>query len=660
MEKLSEQRLVELIEHHNKLYWENGAPEIADTEYDLLVRQLQEINPDHPLVTQIYTPTVATQGKVKHAKPMLSLDKAYSLEEIMTWANKFARNKDEMLLVQPKYDGISANFANNVLATRGDGVEGENVSDKIQLVELEAPGYTGPLNRPSRGEIIIRNDDFKEKYSKIVKKDGKHYKNSRNAVAGIMGLKEIDLMVHQKAKLTLVDYNLVSYSVKLADFEQKWPEILQEIEELPYPMDGIVVKFADEEFAESLGSTAHHPRGQIAFKFTGVRKQTKLLDVDWSFGKNCLTPVALLEPVDIGGITIQHATLHNIQNIIDKDIEIGDTVTVERAGDVIPYIIEAEPGQERRSCLIINCPSCNSVLEREGPEICCKNIDCPETKVQRLLASVKNIGIERLGEPNIRRMMDTLGVKSLKDIFNLKMNDILKLEGFKEKSSENLLNEIETARHVNDYQVLAALNIRNIGPNVAKSILVNYDINELRNLSVEQLSAIDGVGPERAEALFCELRNQADFLDELLECVSVTNTKGNEGAALPTICFTGKMPESRSYYETLASANGFEPASSVTKDLAILVAQDINSGSSKLAKAAKAGVKIMALDDWLASLNGVQAPIPTPAHVQKEPPVAPQEEEPSLFNQTEKPAPKEKGIESESASDDDGQMTFGF
>ena len=659
MDNLPEQKLVELIEHHNELYWDQAAPEIADTEYDLLIRQLQAINPEHPLVTAVYTPSVATQGKVKHEKPMLSLDKAYSLEELLTWAKKFARNSDEKFLIQPKYDGISANFANNVLATRGDGVEGENITDKLPLIELEAIAYTGPLNRPARGEIIIRNDDFKEKYSKIVRKDGKHYKNSRNAVAGIMGLKEIDHMVAQKAKLTLINYDLVSFTVKLANFEQKWPEILQKIEELPYPMDGIVVKFADEAFAESLGSTAHHPRGQIAFKFTGVRKQTKLLDVDWSFGKNCLTPVALLEPVDIGGITIQHATLHNIQNIIDRDIEIGDTVTVERAGDVIPYILDSEPGEERRSCMITNCPSCHSVLEREGPEICCKNDECPETRIQRLLASVRNIGIERLGEPNIRKMMSTLGVKSLKDIFGLTLIEVLKLEGFKEKSAKNLLEEIETARHVNDFQVLAALNIRAIGKNVAKTILANYDLSELRKLEIEHLSEIDGVGPERAEALFCELRKQADFLDELLECVTITSTKDNDSPALPTICFTGKMPEPRSYYEKLASEHGFEPTSSVTKELAILVAQDINSGSSKLAKAAKLGVKLMQLDEWreqvlLKRVQGVQAPTikgeQTPTI--KEEQVPEQQEE---LSPTPEPSPEKTDNPEESE-----QMTFGF
>jgi len=336
--KHTEEELIALIEKHNTLYWKNGTPEISDTEYDILLRKLEAINPDHPILQKVHTPAVVTSGKVKHKTPMLSLDKAYSLEELLTWAAKYARNDNEQFLIQPKYDGISANFADGVLATRGDGELGENISDKIELIELETEGYKGPLDRPIRGEIIIRNDDFKNLYSKIKRKDGKHYKNSRNAVAGIMGLKDITQMVQQNAKLTLIDYDMVSYSVKFANFAEKWTDILQKIKSLPYPMDGLVIKLADKEYGDSLGMTAHHPRSQIAFKFSGVRKETKLLDVEWSFGKNCLTPVALLEPVEIGGVTIKHATLHNIQNIIDRDVHIGDTVTVERAGDVIPEL----------------------------------------------------------------------------------------------------------------------------------------------------------------------------------------------------------------------------------------------------------------------------------------------------------------------------------
>lgn len=599
LDNISESELVKLIERHNKLYWEKGEAEITDEDFDLLIRKLQQLNPTHPLVDAVNAPVVASSGKVRHSKPMLSLDKAYSLEELLVWAKKNIRSTDEVFLVQPKYDGISANYSGGLLVTRGDGTEGENITDKIPLIELETKNYKGPLNRPVRGEIVIRDDDFKTLYANIRKKDGKNYKNSRNAVAGIMGLKEIDEMLLQKAKLTLIDYDMISYSVKYCDFEKEWPMILHEVESLPYPMDGLVIKLADSEYSESLGNTAHHPRGQIAFKFSGVRRHTKLLAVDWSFGKSCLTPVALLEPVDIGGITVRHATLHNVQNIIDKDIKIGDTVLVERAGDVIPYIISAEPGTERKNSIITECPCCKSPLIQDGPDLCCTNPECPETLLQKLLAAVRNIGIEHLGEPNIRKMMNVLNVKNLRDIFKLKVIDILKLDGFKAKSAGNLFTEIQAAKKVNDYQLLASLNIYGIGKNVAKSILVKYTLDELRSLTIEQLSEIDGIGPERAAALEKEMKAQAAFLDELLKCVELTQSKGGEISSGRKICFTGKMPEQRSFYEDMARSRGYEPVDTVTSDLAVLVAVDISGNSSKLSKARSAGIKILSLDEWL-------------------------------------------------------------
>lgn len=599
LKNMSETQLADAIEYHNRQYWEKAEPEITDEEYDELLKSLRDINPDHPLVNKVNAPEVAGSGKVEHEKPMLSLDKAYSVEELMTWARKFIRSEDEEFLVQPKYDGISARYSSQILATRGDGFRGENISDKLPLIELEAKDYKGkiPENCNVRGEIVIRNDDFKNIYSGIRKKGGGSYKNSRNAVAGIMGLKDINDMLGQGAKLTLVSYDKICYRVKFHEFEKKWPEILREIEELPYPMDGIVVKFADEEYSESLGTTAHHPRGQIAFKFSGVRKTTKLLNVNWSFGKNCITPVAELEPVEIGGITIKHATLHNLQNIIDKNIKINDIVVVERAGDVIPYIVSAREGENRKDCIISNCPCCGEELRREGPELCCKNPDCFETKLQKLLAAVRNIGIERLGEPNIRKMMNKLGVKSLKDIFTLSFDDIMSLEGFKEKSANNLLGEINKARTVNDFQIMAALNIPGIGKTVAQKILTEYTINELRGLNRDQLSEIDGIGPERAEALQRELEKQSSLLDELLECVDVKQSKGKSIGK--TICFTGKMPEKRSFYEKLARERGFEPKSSVTQDLNVLVCADPEGSSSKLKDARNYGVEIVALDKWL-------------------------------------------------------------
>lgn len=607
-EKLDRDELIRLIEYHNRRYWDEGEPEIPDARYDELIRALQKLEPDHELVTRVYAPAVAGSGKVRHLRPMLSLDKAYSLEEVLEWAKKFARSEDEELLVEPKYDGISANFDGRVLSTRGDGELGENITDKLPLVELETAGHTGKVDRPVRGELVIRDDDFKTLYSHIRKKGGGVYKNSRNAVAGIMGLKEIAEMELQGAKITLVDYNLVSFRVKYSELAVKWEELRRKLEALPYPQDGIVIKLADSAYSASLGNTAHHPRGEIAFKFTNIRRETRLIGVEWSFGKNCLTPVAELEPVEISGTTIRRATLHNIQNILELGVQIGDTVTVERAGDVIPYIVSSTPGEERRSPLIEDCPSCGAKLVRRGPELCCPNPECPETELQRLAAAVRNLGIERLGEPTLRKLMENSGVRHLGDLFELTAMDLLRLDGFAAKSAANLIEEIQKARIVNDYQLLAALNIPNIGANVAKVIFSHTDFAGLRRMSEEELSAIPGIGPERAKALVSELAAQSEYLDELLGAVRLIHAAA-PAAEIPTVCFTGKMPEKRSYYEKLATAHGYRSADDVTSSLSLLVAADPAENSGKLKKAAKLGVKVVSLDEFLSMLSPASAPI---------------------------------------------------
>ena len=643
--EMSLQELVQLIEYHNQRYWELGEPEISDDDYDRLMVELRSRDPNHPLLHWVGTQrTASAGGKVKLAKPMLSLDKAYSLEEVVEWAQKYIRSKDELLLAQPKYDGISANFDGTILATRGDGEIGEDISDKLPLIELEAPNYTGQLNRPARGEIVIRKYDFANLYSHIYKKGGGVYKNSRNAVAGIMGLKDISDMIRQHAKLTLADYSLVSFKIKFSELSGRFAEIIETVEALPYPTDGVVFKLADTAYSESLGATSHHPRGQIAFKFSGIRRKTKLLAVEWSFGKNALTPVAELEPVDIGGVTIKRATLHNAQNIIDMDIQIHDEVTVERAGDVIPYIVSREPGGERINAMITNCPGCGSTLVRRGPELCCVNPECFETNLQKLTAAVKNFGIEQLGEPTI---------KKLSDIFKLTQNQLLKLDNFAEKSAANLYREIDTAKHVADYQFLAALNIPNIGLDIAKILLKHFKLEELSTLSEDELLNVPGIGEKRAKAIVEVLHSEAQEINDLLATVEVSKTAQNSSTTRPTICFTGKMPEKRSFYENLAAEHGYEAVDSVSQSLSLLVTADISSNSSKTGKAKKLGIPIVELQDFLRQLSE--------SRTVKEPPVP--------EDKIQKPTVKadESNVKSEDAppkdSFDDGlpeQLTLGF
>jgi len=626
---LSLEELVPLIEYHNDRYWSQGAPEISDDAYDLLLMELRKRDPDHRLLRKVHSARVVSGGKVKLAEPMLSLDKAYSMEEVLAWAKKYARTPDELLLAQPKYDGISANFDGSILATRGDGETGEDVTAKIPLIELETVNHTGRLDRPARGEIVIRDDDFSAIYSHITKKGGGTYKNSRNAVSGIMGLKDISDMLRQHAKLTLVDYDLISTKIKLNELAARFPQVVAEIEALPYPTDGVVFKLADRAYSDSLGATSHHPRGQIAFKFSGIRRTTELVGVEWSFGKSALTPVALLDPVEIGGVTIKRATLHNAQNVIDKDLKIHDRVVVERAGDVIPYIVSGEAGENRLEILIENCPCCGAKLTMSGPELVCSNPDCFETNLQKLLASVKNLGIEQLGEPTLRKMMTTLNVKTLADVLEVTESDILKLENFAEKSAANLAENIASAReNTDDYQFLAALNIPHVGPNIAKVLLKHYRFEQLASLTEEELLNVPTIGGARAKELATALRANADEITRLLSLVNLKRADA-PSAGRPTVCFTGKMPEKRSYYEQLAHEHGYEPADSVTASLTLLVTAEADHTSTKCAKALKLGVKILTLNEFLQQLSALPSPDASATAAPPSPP--PPKEEEDLF-----------------------------
>ena len=629
--------LAELLEYHNRRYWDLNDPEISDARYDEIMEALKKLDPDHPLVNRIYTPSVAASGKVRHKDPMLSLDKAYTLEALLEWGSKFARTPDELLFIEPKYDGISASFDGRVLATRGDGEFGEDITSKLPLIELESTDHTGKLNRPARGELLIREDDFRTIYSNIRKKDGGIYKNSRNAVAGIMGLKDISDMLAQKAKITLVDYNLWKKELPLSRLEQEWEGIKEELAQLPYPQDGIVLKFADEAFRKSLGSTAHHPRGEIAYKFSNIRKRTKLIGVEWSFGKNCLTPVAQLEPVDISGTTIRRATLHNVENVLTLGVMIGDDVIVERAGDVIPHIVEVFPGQERKDPMIESCPECGTLLVRRGPELACPNRGCPATALQRIAAAVRCLGMDNIGGSTLKRLYEKGLIRNLRDLFDLAATDLLGIDGFAEKSAANTVKEIQKAKQVNDYQLLAAMNIPGIGINISKQILAEHTLAELRTMQEEELSALPGIGPERAVAIRQAFSGNAEELDELLSAVTPIQSKGSSAGGLKTVCFTGKMPEKRSYYEKLAAEHGFLAVDTVSRELSILVAADPAASGGKLDKARKYGVSIMALDDFLSSLNNdaVSQNVPAEAEQDLLPLMIPEEDQAGSDDQLE-------------------------
>lgn len=592
--------LEELIKKNDNSYW-FGNEVISDEKYDQYVEELRALDPNNELINRINGQSVLSIGKVNHDIPMLSLDKIYEMKELFDWIEKKSRTEDEWFLIQPKYDGISAHFEKNILSTRGNGFVGENISNKIPIINIET--NTENLNN-LLGEILIRKDDFENIFSKIVSPSTKKcYKNPRNATAGIMGTDDITFFKEQGAKLTLVDYNLISFRVKKSDFINSWEDIVEQIIKLPYPMDGIVIKIEDKEYGESLGVTAHHPRNAVAFKFSNPQKETIIEDIEWSFGKNCLTPVAILKPIDINGITIKRASLSNYENVCKLKLMIGDRVIVERAGDVIPYIyavIHNNNQNERKSPFIDNCPCCGYKLDIMLPELVCPNDNCIEKNIRKLFFSIKTIGIERIGIPTIKKLVDNLNVKNLIDFMNLKFIDLVNI-GFGEKTASNIIEEIEKHRVIESYQFLTALNIQDFGTEVAKLLLNEYDFDTILNNEQNDLFiSVKGIGNITSNKIVEYIINNKEYINELKKCFTITTASNNKDKTTEqTVCFTGAMDQPRKFYENIAKDKGIIPTSNVNSNLTYLVVADINSNSNKMIKAKKYGIKIISIDDFL-------------------------------------------------------------
>ena len=534
---MTEKHLVSEIEKHNYLYWIVGDPEISDETYDLLIRRLEELNPEHVILKKALSAKVFSSGKIILNEPMMSLYKTYYFKiapkgkkSLIDWVQENSRSEDETYLIQPKYDGISAYFFDGTLATKGrQDIEGENISDKIPIIKLITSNYKGQLSKYNgnnvRGEITINDSEFEFLKDNLCKVDGNIYKNSRNAVSGILNLKNISKIIDKDIFLTLIDYDSYSWTLQCCEFENKWNDIIGEIDKLDYPIDGIVVKIADKNYSKSLGNTAHHPRGQLAFKFSGKTKKSKLIGVEWSFGKGRLTPVGKIEPVEINGVIISNITLHNINFVEENDLQIGDILTIERAGDVIPHVIKSESGIYRKSLIITNCPYCGNEVIRDNKIIKCINSNCFETNLQKFLYFIRALGIKKIGDNNLRKIVSTLNLSDFIDIFNINKEDLIRIEGFRNKMSEGIYNSIWKNKKIEDFKILSCLDIDFVGENVARKILRDYTINELINMSENRLSSIIDIGPKISSNLYVGLRKNAYKIRKLSEIFEIIVTR---------------------------------------------------------------------------------------------------------------------------------------
>ena len=588
--------IVHEIHCHDFLYWKKHDPLITDIDYDNLKRRLAYLNPNHPILDEQHSPEVNSEGKVKHSFKRRGLDKVYTYQELIKHLIKIGCTDTTEILTEPKYDGWSIVIENGYMFTKGDGEFGDNISSKLPVIMVETEGRLIDSSEiiNMEGEVLIKKSSFAE--------NNYGYKNTRNAISGILNKETIDLT--QKGFLTLVDYKQWSDVMLLKDITPEWvSDKVDSVMNSNYPTDGLVFKVKDPIFRIKVGSNETFNLWEIALKHVNAKTTTTLNGINWSSGKRCKTPVGLLDPVDLSGITISNVSLHNYKNILDRGIHIGDILTIERAGDVIPYCSGVTSGKTRFEIAIPTC-GCGEKCVYEEPDIVCPDKNCLESLIIMVYDSIRRIGINELGKPTVEKMVRQLGVRNLAHIFYLTPSDIIQMDGFAETSASNLWEEIQRVKNneVHDYQILSSLNIEGLGDTLMKTILERFTISDIYGYLNEGLfEGIPGWGPERKALFLSGMKENESLVHHLIHLLKVRDSKNmtDDKLELETVCFTEKMEFPRSYYEKFATENGFTPVGSVTKDLTYLVSGNLESTKGKTKKAKQLGINIISLGEFM-------------------------------------------------------------
>ncbi len=640
------------IELHNYLYYVKNNPIISDAEFDELMRELIELENLYPELKTPDSPSNRVGGKVaegfkpfKHRVPMLSIDSAVTELEVIEFDKRVKRllgEKNEIVYVaEPKFDGVSASltYEKGILthgATRGDGEVGEEVTDNIKTIGSIPlrlrENYTIPELIEIRGEVVLPIEAFKKLNKELAERGEPLFANPRNAASG--SLRQLDSSITAKRPLQFYPWGIgycegidfaeeidvleavKKWGFKVDEHIKKCEGIKEAIEfhhymenirdTLDYEIDGVVIKVNNRRYQEELGTTAKSPRWCIAYKFKPRQATTVIKDITIQVGRmGTLTPVAELEPVKIGGVIVKRATLHTEDVIRSKGIKIGDTVIVERAGDVIPEvvkpIIEKRTGKEKDFVMPSTCPVCGTEIIKEGAYYFCPNISCPAQLKGRLehLASRKAFNIKGLGKNIIEQLLQKGLVKDLADIFYLKKEQLLELEGFGEKSAQNLIGEIEKSKKIPFDRFINALSIRHVGERTAKILAENFkDINELASATLEKLVTIPTIGPEVAKSIvdFFKVESNKKTISKMLDAgVTIIYPKKEEKKNVlegKTFVFTGTLKSfTREEASQIVEELGGKVTSSVSKNTDYLVVGE-NPGS-KLERAKQLSVKIL-------------------------------------------------------------------
>jgi len=609
----------QILEEADKTYWNGEEPKLSDEAYDYITNLTSKED------NVVYGMDL-NKNKFIHKTPMLSLDKIYSIDELKTWCQKVSRNDQERFIIQPKYDGIASKIykQEKKIVTRGKhGISGEDISlHKDIILYLSGNKYYDDFNEfisninlksnEIIGEIVIQKSIFINNKDKVLRKTKDQFKTPLNMCGGILSRDYVD--ENTKNIPVFAEYNNFNTEFNLQgmsdiNFDNDINNLIDYIKnEFDFPTDGIVIKLKDENYSKSLGFTSHHPKGQIALKYTNSISKSILNDIEWSLGKNVITPVGIIEPVEISGVTVTRMSLHNYKHIIDNDIQIGDEVIVERAGNIIPqYITTLTKGEKRYIKLIKNCPVCNSELAYEDPFLKCLNENCSGSLCNIIHDAIVKLDIKNIGKSTVSKMIDDLNVKSIIDVLRLTKEDIIKLDGFAEKSSDNAYNEIQMIINnpIEDWRILAALNINGIGRTVSKDILKVKTLDELL-VNFTDLISIDGIGQERSKDIIEYFKNKMEFVLEfksLFKTIISTKQSNDRKEINYGICFTGKAEYKRSYYNEKALELSLIPEEDITNNTKILVTTDLNSSSGKMKQAKKKGIKIISYDEFMNVYN---------------------------------------------------------
>ena len=659
-------KLREEIEYHNYRYYVLDSPVISDAEYDALMRELRKLEELYP---ELITPDSPTQRvgfkpaegfkEVPHAEPMLSLDDAMNEDEVIEFDKRIKRFlglPEETLIeytVEPKIDGLAMElvYENGSLvigATRGDGYVGEDVTNNIKTIPTiplrlkrfteDAPDI--PPRIDVRGEVYMNKDEFKRINEERIHKGELPFANPRNAAAG--SLRQLDPSITAKRKLDIFCYGVGK--VEGYKFKTQW-EVLQTLpkwglkvnpyvklvksikevieyhhyierikETLPYEIDGVVIKVNDLSLWEKLGTKARSPRYALAYKFQPTQVTTQLLDVVFQVGRTgAVTPVAILKPVQIGGVIVERATLHNEDFIKNLDIRIGDWVLVQRAGEVIPEIVmpikERRTGQEKEIIFPTHCPICGTKLFKKPGEAIwrCPNKNCYAQAVRKILhfASRNAMNIEGLGDKVARDLVDKGLVQNVADLYYLKWEDFMKLSGFAYKKAKNLYEAIQKSKKTSLGRFIYALGIRHVGEAMAQMLAEKFkSLDKLMNASMADLLSIPGVGYEVAKSIVEFFKNEENLkiIQRMLDAgvTFVEEEKEEKPKILEglTFVFTGTLKSmTRDEAKEKVRELGGKTTDSVSKNVDYVVVGE--DPGSKYQKALQLGVKTINEEEFL-------------------------------------------------------------